>query len=259
MIDIARAFDHGKAFIAFVTAGDPSLEATETYVKALVAGGADLIEIGIPFSDPIAEGPVIQQADQRALASGTTVDRVFEMVARLQTQVDVPLVFLTYLNPVFHYGYPAFFQRCRESDISGLIIPDLPFEEQAEIRSTALSFGVAPITMVAPTSDDRIARIATQAEGFIYAVSSLGVTGERRQITTDLSAMISQIRRSSDRPVAVGFGVHSPEQARSIGRMADGVIVGSHIVSMIGADPAGAPDQLFEYAQSMKQALLSID
>ncbi len=255
MSDIAQAFDHGKAFIAFLTAGDPSIERSLAYIEALVAGGADLIEIGIPFSDPIAEGPVIQAADQRALAGGTRMDDVFALAGRAHLAVAVPIVFLTYLNPVFHLGYETFFARCAAAGVSGVIIPDLPFEEQDELLGVARSQGVDLITLVAPTSAERIRRIAERATGFVYVVSSMGVTGMREAITTDVAALTAAIRRHTDVPLAVGFGIHSPEQAARMAAVSDGVIVGSQIVQIIADHPDDAGPLLTDYARRMKAAL----
>jgi tryptophan synthase alpha chain len=246
-----------KAFIAFVTGGDPSLERSEEYILALIEGGADLIEIGIPFSDPIAEGPVIQEANLRALAAGTTVDGIFELVRSLRRRrgVEVPIVLLTYLNPVHYYGYEAFFATCAEVGVDGIIIPDLPYDEKGELASVAAANDVDVISLIAPTSAERITRIAAEATGYIYLVSSLGVTGVRSEITTDLGALVALIRKATDTPVAVGFGIHSPEQARAIAQVADGAIVGSAIVRMIAADPDGAAPTLTAYAREMKAAL----
>jgi tryptophan synthase alpha chain len=235
MSRIPNAFAKGKAFIAFVTGGDPTLELSERYILAMVEAGASLIEIGIPFSDPIAEGPVIQEANLRALAAGTRVRDVLALAARLRTQTQVPLVFMTYLNPVFHFGYEAFFAEVEQAGVDGIIICDLPFEEKDELAAIAAAHGVDLISMIAPTSAERIARIAATATGFIYLVSSLGVTGVRSEITTDLAALVAQIRAATSLPVAIGFGIHAPEQARQLGALADGVIVGSEIVRRIGA------------------------
>jgi tryptophan synthase alpha chain len=258
MSRIPTAFAGGKAFIGFVTGGDPSLEQTEEYIMAMIAAGVNLVEIGIPFSDPIAEGPVIQEANLRALAAGTTVDLLFELVRRLRLKTQVPLVFLTYLNPVLHYGYRRFFATCQEAGIDGIIIPDLPFDEKDEIRVAATSHDVDIISLIAPTSEGRIASIAKDASGFIYLVSSMGVTGVRSRITTDLRAIVDVVRSVTDVPVAVGFGVHSPEQADQIGQIADGVIVGSAIVKIIAEDPATAAAELHDYVSQMKLALTGI-
>jgi tryptophan synthase alpha chain len=255
MSDISAAFRNGKAFIAFVTAGDPSLEATEGFILELVAGGADLIEIGIPFSDPIAEGPVIQAANVRALAAGASVAGVFELARRVHAQTPVPLVFLTYLNPVFHYGYEAFCARCAAVGVSGLIIPDLPFEEQGELKDIAAAHGIDLITLIAPTSAARIQAIASAATGFIYVVSSMGVTGVRSEITTDLETIITEIKKHTKTPVAIGFGIHSPAQAQALSRPADGVIVGSKIVSLIADHGSRSGPILRDYATTMKAAL----
>jgi len=255
MTDIAHAFDHGKAFIAFVTAGDPTIDESIAYAQALVEGGADLIELGIPFWDPIAEGPVIQAANVRALTAGANVASVFEMAGRLSQLVDVPLVFLTYLNPVFHMGYERFFARCAEAGISGVIIPDLPFEEQPEVRPAAESAGVDIITMVAPTSAERVHQIAEQATGFVYAVSSMGVTGVRSSITTDIAAMVAQIRLFTKTPVGIGFGIATPQQAAEMAQFGDAVIVGSQIVSIIAEHPHDASPYLRSYAAQIKHAI----
>lgn len=255
MSKIARAFADGKAFIAFLTAGDPSLKKSEEYILTMAKAGADLIEIGIPFSDPVAEGPVIQAADLRALKAGTTTDSVFSLVASVRKQSDVPLVFLTYLNPVFTYGYERFFDRCRQTDVDGVIIPDLPFEEKREVSDVAERYGVDVISLVAPTSEERIRAIAAEARGFVYVVSSMGVTGVRREINTDLGSMVGLLREATDIPCAVGFGVNTPEQAKSLGALADGVIVGSAIVKLIEAYGENAAAPLEEYVRSMKRAV----
>jgi tryptophan synthase alpha chain len=252
---ISAIFKKQKAFIAFLTAGDPSIEKTEEFILALEKAGTDLVEIGIPFSDPIAEGTVIEQANGRALAAGATTDKVFEMVARLRQKTQMPLVFLTYMNPVFVYGIERFFKRCEEVGINGIIIPDLPFEEKAEVLTVATAHQVDVITLIAPTSKDRIQMLARDATGFIYLVSSLGVTGVRSEIKTDLSAIIEDIRPVTTTPVAVGFGISSPEQAREISMKADGVIVGSAIVKIIAEYGDEAASILASYVKTMKQAM----
>lgn len=256
---IAKAFESGKAFIGFVTAGDPSLEKTEEFVLEMLRGGCDLVEIGIPFSDPIAEGTVIQEADLRALSAGTTTDGVFEMVERLRKKTDAPLVFMTYYNPVFSYGNERFFKRCAQVGIDGIIIPDVPFEEKGEVVQAAAPCGVQVISMVAPTSHARIRKIAAEAEGFLYVVSSMGVTGVRSKIETDLGAILQVVRESTDTPAAVGFGVSTPEQAAQIGKLADGVIVGSAIVKLAAKYGENAGQPIYEYVKSMKDALRSVD
>jgi tryptophan synthase alpha chain len=256
-INLKSAFQNGKALIGFLTAGDPSLEKTEEFILAMSKAGADLIEIGIPFSDPIAEGEVIQRANMRALDAGATTDKIFEMVKSVRIKTSVPLVFLTYMNPVFVYGAKRFFENCREVGISGIIIPDLPFEEKDEISDTARQNNVDIITLIAPTSDDRIKVLARRAQGFVYLVSSLGVTGVRSAINTDLKSIISEIRTVTDTPIAVGFGISSPEQARDIASVADGVIIGSAIVKIIEEYGVDATDKLFEYISEVKRAISS--
>lgn len=254
MITIADAFKDHKAFIPFITAGDPNIAATEKYILAMADAGASLIEIGIPFSDPIAEGPVIQEADIRSLSVGTHVDDIFDMVVRLRKKTDVPMVFMGYANPFFYYGYDKFFKRCQEVGIQGAIIPDIPFEEKHEVSDVAEKYGVTIISMIAPTSEQRIQKIASEAKGFIYLVSSMGVTGTRDAITTDLDAIIKQIKAVTDVPVCVGFGIHSPEQAEKIAKIADGVIVGSAIVKLIAKDGENAEEAVHDYVADMAAA-----
>lgn len=249
---IAEAFINKKAFIAYLMAGDPDLETSAEYIIAAQEAGADLIEIGIPFSDPIAEGEVIQAASVRALNAGARLDGVFDMVASIRDKMRVPVVFMTYLNPVYVYGYSRFFAKCAEIGICGVIVPDMPFEEQGEVKKEAAKYGVEIVTLVAPTSQRRVADIARNAEGFIYLVSSMGVTGMRSEITSDLSSIVSEIRDITDVPVAIGFGISTPEQAERFSAIADGVIVGSAIVRIIGRHGRGAKQALHEYISAMK-------
>ena len=254
MSKIANAFKNGKAFIGFLTAGDPTIEKTVEYILAMEEAGCDLIEIGIPFSDPMAEGVVIQEANVRALKHNTTTDDVFDIVKAVRTKTDVPLVFLTYINPVFFYGYEKFFKKCSELGVDGIISPDLPYEEKGEIADIARKNDVDVISLIAPTSKERIQKIAGDASGFIYIVSSLGVTGMRSEIKTDLNAIIEDIRDVTDLPLAVGFGINTPEQSRDIGKIADEVIVGSAIVKIIEEHGDNATEALKEYVSSMKKA-----
>jgi tryptophan synthase alpha chain len=255
MSNIKNAFQNGKAFIGFVTGGDPSIEKSEEFILEMIRAGADLIEIGIPFSDPIAEGPVIQRANIRALSAGATLKKLFALVTRLRQQTPVPLVFLTYLNPVFHYGYEKFFAKCQETGVDGIIIPDLPFEEQGEVRGIAAAHGVDLISLIAPTSQQRIKSIAEISTGFLYIVSSLGVTGLRGKIETDLPAIINTVRPVSKIPVAVGFGINTPAQAAEIAKIADGVIVGSAIVKIIEEHQENAGKYVYDYVSEMKRAI----
>ncbi len=254
MSKIANAFKDDKAFIGFLTAGDPTIDKTVEFILAMVDAGCDLIEIGIPFSDPMAEGVVIQEANVRALKHNTTTDDVFDVVKAVREKTDVPIVFLTYINPVFFYGYEEFFKKCNECGVDGIISPDLPYEEKGEIADIARKNDVDVISLIAPTSSERIKMIASQATGFIYVVSSLGVTGMRAEIKTDLNAILSDIREVTDLPLAVGFGINTPEQASNIGKIADGVIVGSAIVKIIEEYGEDATEPLKEYVSSMKKA-----
>ena len=253
MSRIKDAFLDKKAFIAYLMAGDPNLTVSAEYILTAQDAGADMVEIGIPFSDPIAEGEVIQASSMRALTAGTRLDGVFNMVASIKSKMRVPMVFMTYLNPVFVYGYERFFAKCAEIEICGLIIPDLPFEEQGEVKMVAGKHGVEIVTLIAPTSEKRIARIAGGAEGFIYLVSSMGVTGVRNEITTDLSVTVSEIRKHTAIPVAVGFGISTSEQAKYYSTIADGVIVGSAIVRIIGDYGENAKQVLYKYVREMCQ------
>jgi len=255
MSRIQNAFKKGKAFIAFLTAGDPDLQTSEELVFEMEKAGADIIELGIPFSDPIAEGPVIQEADLRALASGTTPDKIFDMVKRIREKSQIPLVFLTYVNPVLKYGYDAFFAKCKETGIDGIIIPDLPYEERAEVHEISLKHGIDLVPLVAPTSEDRIKKISASAEGYLYVVSSLGVTGIRSEIKTDLASIINVARETAKVPLAVGFGINTPEQAANISKIADGIIVGSAIVKIIAQHGKNSAKPVYEYVKKMKEAM----
>lgn len=252
---IRSAFTHGKAFIPFVTCGDPSLDVTEQVVRAMAEAGADLIELGIPFSDPTAEGPVIQAANVRALAGGVTTDKIFDMVRRLRQDLTVPLVFMTYANVVFSYGIECFAKTAAEAGMDGVILPDVPFEEKEEFASAMRAQGLALISLIAPTSHARIQRIASQAEGFVYCVSSLGVTGVRAAITTDVGAMVEKVRQVQEIPCAVGFGISTPAQAHEMAKHADGVIVGSAIVKLCAEYGADCVGPVADYVRRMKQAL----
>ena len=255
MSNISKAFKNTKAFIPFLTGGDPTIDKTEEYIYKMVEAGADIIEIGIPFSDPIAEGPVIQEANIRALKNGATPERIFEMVERVRTKTQVPIVFLTYLNPVFNYGYDKFFARCKKAGVDGIIIPDMPFEEKGELAEEAKKNGVDIISLIAPTSADRIQMIAKEAQGYVYVVSSLGVTGMRSEIKTDLKSIIDLVKQATDVPAAVGFGINTPEQAAEISKISDGVIVGSAIVKIIEKYGENAADEVYKYVKGMKDAV----
>jgi len=256
MSKISKAFENGKAFIPFITCGDPDLETTKKCVLEMVKAGADLVELGIPFSDPTAEGPVIQEANERALKAGTTTDKIFEFVKDLRKETDVPMVFMTYANVVFSYGSEKFMKNCKETGIDGVILPDLPYEEKDEFLPVCHEYGIDLISLIAPTSRDRIAMIAKEAEGFIYLVSSLGVTGMRNEITTDLDSIVKLIRENSSVPCAIGFGISKPEQAAKMAAISDGAIVGSAIIKLINEDKDTAPERVGEYVKQMKSAVI---
>lgn len=254
MTKIADAFANGKAFIPFLTCGDPDLETTEKLIGAIAEAGADLIELGIPFSDPTAEGPVIQDANQRALSAGTTTDKIFDMVRRVRQTVSIPMVFMTYANVIFSYGADRFLKTAAEIGMNGIIVPDVPFEEKQEFEPLCQKYGLAQISMIAPTSHDRIRAIAEQANGFLYCVSSLGVTGTRTAITTDIGAMVKLVKEVKDIPCAVGFGISTPEQAENMCRQADGAIVGSAIVKLIAQYGRDSVQPVADYVRTMKTA-----
>lgn len=257
MSNIQKAFHHGKAFIAFVTCGDPDLETSARLVREMAAAGADIIELGIPFSDPTAEGPVIQAANARALDGGVTTDQIFALVREVRKDVSVPLAIMTYANVVFSYGIERFLANAANVGLDGLILPDVPFEEKLEFAPACRRAGIDFISLIAPTSRERIQMIAAEAEGFVYCVSSLGVTGERSSITTDLDAMVRLVREANPTvPCAVGFGISTPEQARQIAQLADGVIVGSAIVRMVGDGGRDCVADIGRYVRRMKQAIL---
>ncbi len=255
MSKIAEAFDGKKAFIPFITCGDPSLEVTERLVYAIAEAGADLIELGIPFSDPTAEGPVIMAADERALAGGATTDKIFAMVKRIREKVTLPMVFMTYANVIYSYGSERFISQAAAVGIDGLILPDIPFEEKDEFDGICKQYGLDLVSMIAPTSNDRIRMIAKEANGFVYCVSSLGVTGVRQEITTDIGAMIRLVKEAKDIPCAVGFGISTPEQAAKMAAIADGAIVGSAIVKLCAQYGEECVPYVAEYVKSMKDAI----
>ena len=255
MSNIKKAFENGKAFIAFITCGDPDLETTKKVVLEACKNGADLIELGIPFSDPTAEGPVIQGANIRALAGGVTTDKVFDLVRELRKETDTPFVFMTYANVVFSYGSEKFISLCKETGVDGIILPDLPFEEKEEFSPVCDKYGVDLISLIAPTSENRISMIAKEAQGFIYIVSSLGVTGTRSEIKTDLDSIVKVIRENTDIPCAIGFGISTPEQAAKMSAISDGAIVGSAIIKILEKYGKEAPKYVGEHVKSMKEAI----
>lgn len=252
---ISEAFKNKKAFIGFLTAGDPCLEKTVEYILEMERAGASLIEIGIPFSDPIAEGPVIQEANIRALAKNMTTDQVFDIVKAVRKTSDIPLCLMTYLNPVYHYGYDKFFEKCQTVGIDGIIIPDCPFEESKEVSDICYQYGVELISMIAPTSKERTLEIAKEAKGFIYLVSSMGVTGMRSKIATDIEGIVESIKAITDTPVAIGFGINNQEQVKYFSNLVDGVIVGSAIVNIIKENGHNANKPLYDYVKSLTEVM----
>lgn len=253
---ITKSLKNKKSFIPFITCGDPNLETTEKLIHEAVKNGADLIELGIPFSDPVAEGPVIQAADLRALKSGTTTEKLFDFVKQIRTSVPIPLVFMTYANIVFSSGSEKFIKRCRDVGINGIITPDLPFEESDEFKPFCDKYDIDLISMISPTSQNRIPMIAKEAAGFLYVVSSLGVTGIRNEINTDLESMIKTVREYTDIPCEIGFGISTPEQAEKMSAIADGVIVGSAIVKIVGEYGTQSPEHVGTFIRKMKDAVM---
>ena len=255
MSKIKNAFAQGKAFIPFITCGYPNLETTAACVREMVKNGADLIELGIPFSDPTAEGVVIQEANLKALQGGVTTEKIFDFVKKLRQEIKIPLVFMTYANVVFGYGAEKFLSTCAKIGIDGIILPDVPFEEKNEFAPLCRKYNVDLISMIAPTSENRIAKISSEAEGFMYIVSSLGVTGTRSEITTDLSPMIKIVRENTKIPCAIGFGISNPEQAKNMSKLADGVIVGSAIIKIISKYGTDAAPYVGEFVKKMKEGI----
>lgn len=255
MSNIRKAFADGKAFIPFITCGYPDLETTEKVVRSMAETGASLIELGIPFSDPTAEGPVIQEASLQALAGGVTTDKIFDMVRNLRKDLSIPMVFMTYANVVYSYDAEKFIATCAEIGIDGLILPDLPFEEKDEFNPICQKYGIDLISLIAPTSEGRISMIAKESSGFIYIVSSLGVTGVRNEINTDIASIVKIIRENTSIPCAVGFGISTPEQAAKMASISDGAIVGSAIIKLIAKYGRDADGPVGEYVKSMVSAL----
>jgi len=252
---ISNVFVGKKAFIAFITGGDPDIETTEKLILTMVEFGVDIIEIGIPFSDPVAEGIVIQEADERALKAGCTVDKLFDMVKRVRSKTTIPLLFMSYINPIFVYGKERFMERCKSCGIDGIIVPDLPYEEKGEISGECARFGITQIFMIAPTSQERIETIVSNAEGFVYCVSSLGVTGVRGEIDMGMADIVERAKEISSAPCAIGFGISTPEQAREMVCISDGVVIGSAIVKLVAAYGKDCVEPVMQYVREISEAL----
>lgn len=255
MSNTKKAFENGKAFIGFVTAGDPDLETSEKIILSMAEGGCDLIEIGIPFSDPIAEGPVVQEANLRSLSQGATTDKVLELTKKVSSQTDTPLVYMTYLNVLFKYGYDRFLQKAKDAGISAVIVPDLPFEEKDELQSVAVKYDIDVISMIAPSSSERMKKIAYESKGFLYAVTSAGAQNDDNDIKSEIKSVVKAAAEVSDTPVAIGIGINTPEQAKEYSDLADGVIVGSAIVEIVAEYGKNAPQKVYEYVKTMKDAI----
>lgn len=245
-----------KALITFITAGDPDLETTERAVFEMFGNGADIIELGVPFSDPVAEGVTIQKSSLRSLKNGTNLTKIFETVKRIREKTEKPLILMMYINTIFVYGTDRFFADCKQYGIDGVIVPDMPFEERDEVQEFAEKYGVLNINLVAPTSRNRIEKIATESKGFLYCVSSTGVTGVRSGYTTDFDDFFGTIKKYAKCPCAVGFGISGPEQAKKMSGYCDGVIVGSAIVRIFEENGSEAPKAAGEFVKALKDALL---
>jgi len=243
------------ALIPYITVGYPTIEATLKVVPLLASSGCDLVELGIPFSDPLADGATIQKASFQALQNGVTPKLCLEIAKRLTQMVDIPLVFMTYFNPVFHYGLEEFGSACAGSGVSGLIIPDLPPEEGSELEAITQKQNLDLIYLLAPTStEERIRLVAQKSRGFIYLVSVTGVTGVRKSLPSDLEAFVARVRKFVTQPICVGFGISTTEQARQVAQIADGVIVGSRIIQLMEAD-----ESLVKVAKLVKELRYALD
>lgn len=246
-----------KALIAYITGGDPNIDTTFNLVLAMEKAGADIVEIGIPYSDPIADGPVIERAARRALKAGTNIESIFEMVSKLRVETEVPLVFLVYFNSIYKYGIKGFLDKCQEKGVDGLIIPDLPLEERKELSEMMKDYPIDLIALVAPTSEDRIKEIVSGAEGFIYCISSRGVTGKRDHFEADLSDFMKKVRQYTTTPLAIGFGVSNKEGVENLKGLCDGIIVGSALVEKVekGIRDNDSVEQLFNFIRELHKAL----
>jgi len=255
MSRIQQVFASGKAFIPFITAGDPVIEVTEQLVLQMAEAGADLVELGIPFSDPVAEGQVIQDADYRALSGGTTTDKIFAMVGRIRRTCNVPIALMTYVNPIFTYGTDHFMKNCQEVGIDAVIVPDVPYEEKEELMPYCSKYSIDLISMIAPTSKNRIRMIADEAQGFVYCVSSMGVTGVRQEFGNEVRDMIKLVKEAREIPCAIGFGISTPEQAVEMAHISDGIIVGSAIVKIVEKYGMECIPHVVEFVRIMKNAV----
>jgi tryptophan synthase alpha chain len=244
-----------KALITFITGGHFGYNTTEKLVLTMEKAGADIIEIGVPFSDPIAEGPVIQRSSMEAISQGATLAGIFDTVKKLREKTDIPILLMLYINSVFGYGKEKFFEKCNEAQIDGVIVPDLPFEEYDEIADTADKHGVYSVRLVTPTSKERIKKIASGAKGFLYCVSSVGVTGMRNSFNTDFEKFFTEIKKHSTAPNCIGFGISNPEQAKKMSGYADGVIVGSAIVKLVSEFGENSIDRVYEFTRAIKDAI----
>jgi len=255
MSQIASVFKPDyKALIAYLTVGYPDLDTTRKAAIILASNGVDIIELGIPFSDPLADGTTIQRASYRALQSGLTPQICLDMAGQLRREINTPLVFMTYYNPVYHFGLDAFCQQCADAGVSGLIVPDLPPEEGQELEAVAQKNKLDLIYLLAPTShDERIRLVAEHSQGFIYLVSVTGVTGARDTLPENLEKFVTRVRKQTQKPLCIGFGISTAEQARQLARMSDGVIMGSRIIQLIESD--GSMSALTDFTKQLRQAL----
>lgn len=247
MSNISKAFENGKAFIPFITCGDPDIGTSIAVAKEMARAGADIIELGIPFSDPTAGGPILQASSERALSAGTTTDKVFEMVKDLRKDVTIPIIFVTYANVVFSYGAERFMSKCKDIGVEGIILLDIPYEEQNEFLPVMKEFGIAMISLIAPTSENRISMIASEAEGFIYIDTSLS--------DVDIKGLASKVKVASDLPCVINPCISTPDQARTLAQYADGISVESAVVEIVAEYGKEAAPHVYDYVKSMKDAI----
>lgn len=255
MNKIENAFKCGKALIGFVTAGDPSLETTEDVIFRMIEGGCDMIEIEIPFSDPVAEGPVIQSANVRAINNEITTDKVFDLVKRVSEQTDVPIVLMAYLNVLFKYGYDKFLEKAEKCGISGVIVPDLPYEEKAELETVADKFGITVLPFVAPATEGRIKTISAEAKGCINAMSTMGYRSKDDMVVSSSAEIVKCVKAVTEVPVVIAVGVETPEDAREYTAYADGIVLNSSIIELIEKYGEQAPEAVYDYVKSVKNAI----
>lgn len=257
MSRIEKAFQKGKVLIPFITGGDPHIDVTYDLIKAMAENGADMIELGIPFSDPVAEGVAVQEADLRALAAKTTTDSIFDMIDRLRKEIEIPIVLLTYMNPIYVYGIKRFMERCAEVGVDGVMVPDVPYEEKKELESDCKTNGIALISMTSLTTKDRIGMIAKEAEGYVYCISSIGELSDVEQVKKDIADMAQLVNDATDVPVVVGFDGANIENAIEIAKVSDGMVLENGVVSLVGQYGKDAVPYVADFVKKIKDGMLN--